>query len=186
MSVARSLRASLVRLGSLFQRDRLDRELAAELESHLAMQVEDNLRAGMTAGEARRQALLKLGGMAQAEERYRDRRGIPVLEHLGRDLLFGARMLRRNPGFTTVAVLTLGLGIGANTAIFSVFNAVLLRPLPFPRSGDLVLVWATNAETGDTEDVTSYPNFEDWQARSRSPRSSSISCSLVPPGRSLW
>ena len=168
VSVVRSLRASLVRLASLFQRDRLDRELAAELESHLAMQVEDNLRAGMTAGEARRQALLKLGGMAQAEERYRDRRGIPVLEHLGRDLLFGARMLRRNPGFTTVAVLTLGLGIGANTAIFSVFNAVLLRPLPFPRSGDLVLVWATNAETGDTEDVTSYPNFEDWQERSRS------------------
>ncbi len=168
MSAVRALRASFVRLASMFRRDRLDRELAAELESHLAMQIEDNLRAGMTASEARRQALLKLGGLAQAEERYRDRRGIPVLEHLGRDLVFGVRMLRRNPGFTAVAVLTLGLGIGANTAIFSVFNAVLLRPLPYPESGDLVLVWATNAENGDREDVTSYPNFEDWQARSRS------------------
>ena len=168
MSAVRALRASFVRLASMFQRDRLDRELAAELENHLDLQIEDNLRAGMTAVEARRQALLKLGGIAQAEERYRDRRGIPFLEHFGRDLLYGARTLRRNPGFTAVAVLTLGLGIGANTAIFSVFNAVLLRPLPFPRSGDLVLVWATNAENGDTEDVTSYPNFEDWQARSRS------------------
>jgi putative ABC transport system permease protein len=164
----RGLRASLVRLGAVFDRDRLDRELAAELESHLAMHVEDNVRAGMTPGEARRQALLKLGGVAQTEERYRDRRGIPVLENLIRDLLFGARMLRRSPGFTAAAVLTLGLGIGANTAIFSVVNAVLLRPLPFPRSGDLVMVWATNADNGDTEDVTSYPNFEDWRAGSRS------------------
>ncbi|HEX9967814.1 MAG TPA: ABC transporter permease, partial [Solirubrobacterales bacterium] len=164
----RRLRAFLLRLAAMFDRERLDRELAAELESHLALHIDDNLRSGLTPGEARRQALLKLGGVAQAEERYRDRRGIPLLEHLVRDLLFGARMLRRNPGFTAVAVLTLGLGIGANTAIFSVVNAVLLRPLPYPRSGDLVLVWATNTETGDTEDVASYPDFEEWQARSRS------------------
>ena len=167
----RALRASLVRLGATFggdRRDRLDRELAAELESHLAMQIDDNVRAGMTAEEAHRQAILKLGGVAQAEEIYRDRRGIPVLENLVRDLLFGVRMLRRNPGFTAVAVLTLGLGIGANTAIFSVVNAVLLRPLPFPRSADLVMVWATNARTGSMEDVTSYPDFEDWRAQSGS------------------
>ena len=78
----------------------------------------------------------------------------------------GARMLRTNPGFTAVAVLTLALGIGANTAIFSVVNAVLLRRCRSRESGDLVLMWATNAETGDTEDVTSYPNFEDWRAQS--------------------
>ena len=164
----RQLRALLVRLASIFDRGRLDRELAAELESHVAMHIDDNLRAGMTAVEARRQALLKLGGVAQVTERYRERRGLPLLENLIRDLRFAARMLLRNPGFSIVAVLTLALGIGANTAIFSVINAVLLRPLPFPRSERLVLLWATDAESGRTEDVTSYPNFSDWRARSRS------------------
>jgi predicted permease len=164
----RQLRAACVRLVSLFDRGRLDRELAAELESHVAMHVDDNLRAGMTAVEARRQALLKLGGVAQVTERCRERRGLPGLENLIRDLRFAARMLLRNPGFSAVAVLTLGLGIGANTAIFSVVNAVLLRPLPFPHSERLVLLWATDAESGRSEDVTSYPNFADWKARSRS------------------
>src|SRR4051794_38519873 len=166
--VMRQLRASLLRLAGMFDHGRAGRELAAELESHLAMHIEDNLRAGMPAEEARRHALLKLGGVVQIEERHRDRRGIPWLENLLRDLRFGVRMLRRNPGFAAVAALTLGLGIGANTAIFSVVNAVLLRPLPFPRSGDLVLIWATNTETGNTEDVATYPDFADWKARSRS------------------
>ena len=164
----RGLRALLVRLRAVFDRDRLDRELAAELESHLAMHIDDNVRAGMTPEEARRQAILKLGGVAQTEERYRDRRGLPGIENLGRDLLFGLRMMRRNPGFTAVAVLTLGLGIGANTAIFSIVNAVLLHPLPFPRSEELVIVWATNEDNGNNEDVTSYPNFEDWRSASGS------------------
>lgn len=164
----RRMRATLVRLASLFGRDRLDRELAAELESHLAMHIDDNLRSGMTAGEARRQALLKLGGVTQVTQRYRERRGLPLLENLVRDLRFAVRMLRRNPGFTAVAVATLALGIGVNTAIFSVVNAVILRPLPFPEPARLVLIWATNMETGRTEDVASYPDFADWQARSRS------------------
>jgi len=162
------MRATLVRLVSIFDRDRLDRELAAELESHLAMHIDDNLRSGMTAAEARRQALLKLGGMTQVTQRYRERRGLPLLENLVRDLRFAARMLYRNPGFTAVAVLTLALGIGVNTAIFSVVNAVILRPLPFPEPSRLVMVWATNLEAGRTEDVASYPDFADWRARSRS------------------
>ncbi len=166
-AMRRHVRAPLRRFAAMFDRARLDRELTAELESHLAMHIDDNLRAGMTPVEARRQALLKLGGVAQVEERYRERRGLPLLENLIRDLCFAARTLRRNPGFTAVAVLTLGLGIGANTAIFSVVNAVLLRPLPFPQPERLVLVWATNTETGDMEDVATYPDFADWRARSR-------------------
>src|SRR5881628_3997171 len=87
---------------------------------------------------------------------------------LVQDIRYAVRQLRRNPGFTIVAVLTLALGIGANTAIFSVVNAVLLRPLPFPQAERLVLIWATNERSGNTTDVASYPDFEDWKTQSRS------------------
>src|SRR5579872_7317983 len=137
----RLLRAWFMRLGGLFGKRRRDGELAAELESHVQMHVEDNLRAGMPPEEARRQALLKLGGVEQAKESYRDRRGLPWLETLAQDVRFGLRMLCKNPGFTAVAVLTLTLGIGANTAIFSVVDAVLLNPIPYPAANRLVVLW---------------------------------------------
>ncbi|MGH9329653.1 MAG: ADOP family duplicated permease [Vicinamibacterales bacterium] len=164
----RRVRALLLRLTGPFTRARRDREFAEELQSHLAMHIEDNVRAGMSPDAARRHALLKLGGVEQVKESYRDRAGIPVVEHLLQDVRVGARMLRRNPTFTAIAVLTLALGIGANAAIFSVVNAVLLRPLPFPESDRLVLVWATNTKNGDTQDVASYPDVEDWRAQSKS------------------
>src|SRR5262249_48913727 len=162
----RTIRALLIRLSVLTDRERKDRELAPELESHLQMQVEENLRRGMSIEQARRAALLKHGGLESAKERYRDRRGIPLLESLGRDVRFGLRSLGKSPGFTAVALITLALGIGANTAIFSVVNAVLLRPLPYPEASRLVMVWATNTARGATEDVASYPDFEDWRAQS--------------------
>jgi putative ABC transport system permease protein len=162
------LRAWTARVGGLFGRDRRERELREEIDSHLHLHIEDNVRAGLSPAEARRQALLRLGGVERLKEEYRDQRSVPLLQHLAQDVRFALRVLWKTPTFTAVAVLTLSLGIGANTAVFSVVNAVLLRPLPFPQSGRLVLIWATNTKNGDQHDVASYPDFEDWKGSSGS------------------
>jgi macrolide transport system ATP-binding/permease protein len=136
----RQLRAWLVRLGGFFRRNRRDGELTAELESHLQLHIEDNLRAGMSAVEARREAHLKLGGLEQTKEMVRERNRLPVLEVLLQDLRFGTRMLMNNPGFTAVAVLTLALGIGMNTGIFTILNGAAVRLLPVPHAEQLLAV----------------------------------------------
>jgi putative ABC transport system permease protein len=125
----RQLRAALLRLIGLTRRPRYERELADELMSHLDLHVDANLRAGMSPAEARRRALIVLGGIDQTKERYRERRGLPLVENVLRDARHGMRTLRRSPGFTATAVLTLMLGIGANTAIFSVAHALLVEPV---------------------------------------------------------
>jgi predicted permease len=157
----RRFRVMWLRLRALVQYDRLDSELAAELESHLALHVADNLRAGMTPDAARRLALVKLGGVVQVTEQHRYVRGVPLIEHLLRDARYAARALRAMPTFTAVAVLTLGLGIGANAAIFSVINAVVVRPLPVDRPGELVAI----NRLGRDVPTHSYPDYRDFRDR---------------------
>ncbi len=159
----RQLRGWLMRLVGLFNREKQDRELAEELESHLQMHIEDNLRAGLAPDEARRLALIKLGGLEPTKEKYRRQRGLPLIETLVQDLRYGLRMLVKRPGFTLIAVLSLGLGIGANTAIFSIVNTAALRPWPVERPDSLVSL--QNAGSRRVSTTFSYPNYKDFRDR---------------------
>jgi predicted permease len=146
----------LLRLRSLFRKERLDRELNAELTAHLDLHTEENLRAGMTPDEARRHAILKLGGVEQTKESVRDRRGIPLLETILQDVRFSLRMLRKNPGFTAVVVLTTALGIAANVSVFSFVDALFLRNVPARNPERLVRIVAPE---NDGEGLFSLPEY---------------------------
>jgi putative ABC transport system permease protein len=162
----RALRALLVRLASLFDGGRGDREMNAELESHLQLHIDDQMRQGATPEEARRRAVMKLGGVEPAREAYRDRQRLPLVETTVRDIRYALRALVARPGFSVAAILVLALGIGANTAIFSVVYAVLLRPLPYADPGRLVQVWHVpppKAFPGMTRFSVSPANYLDWK-----------------------
>jgi predicted permease len=153
----------LARLRSVFAKRRLDDDFAEELAHHLAQQTEDNLRAGMTADEAARQARIALGGVDQARELHRETRGLPWLEQFGRDLNFAIRVSRRERAFTLVALAILAIGIGLNTTVFSLVNTVLLRPLPFAHAEQLV--WITNGDpTASSRDLSAIASKVDtWE-----------------------
>ncbi len=135
-------RTLMRRLAALFRRTHLERELDAEVRSHLEMAVEMNLRKGMSAEEARREALRAFGGVEQTKELYREQRGLPMIETTLQDLRFGLRMLRRSPGFSILAILCLTLGIGANAAVFSWVEGILFRPYPVVANQERLLAVA--------------------------------------------
>jgi putative ABC transport system permease protein len=160
----RALRRFLARLlNSGLRRD--EERLREEVEEHIALQTAENLRAGLAPAEARRQAVLKFGAVESIKEDYRDQRGLPLLETLFQDVRYGLRQLRRNPGLTLTVLLTLALGIGANTAIFTVDYSTLLAPLPYPEAGQLVMVWS---KFQGPHNSVSAADFTDWKRQSTS------------------
>lgn len=169
------------RVGSFFRNHQLDQELSDEMSAHLEMAIEENMRRGMSAEEARREALVRFGGVQQAIERHREARGLPWLEVLLQDLRFTFRTLRRERGFTFVAVLILALGIGANIAVFSVVNTILLRPLPFPDPQQLVRIVEKNPQAGESSRTYSADATEDFQQQNRSFQSVSGYFAFSPP-----
>jgi predicted permease len=155
------LRAWVIRFAGLWSGARRERELSDEIESHLQLHIDDNLRSGMRPEQARRDAILKLGGVEPAKEAYRDRRGIPLVENLLRDTRYAIRQLRKNPGFTSTAVLVLGLGICASVAIFAFVDATLIKPLPYRDPARLVGLFETVQFCPRCP--LSYPDYLDWK-----------------------
>ncbi len=158
----------LAKLRALFRKDRLDRDMAEEMRYHLDQRIADHVADGMSPEDARFAAQRQFGNMSAIQEKARDQRGWTWFEHFGRDLRHGFRLLVRRPGFALAAVLTLALGIGANSAIFSVLNAVLLRPPPFDGPDRLVALWMENPAKGISRGRVSPADFVDWRSETKS------------------
>lgn len=156
------------RVTGLFRKNWQDREMAQEFESHLQLHIDDNIRAGMNPEQARREALVKFGGMESAKESVRETSRLLWLETAARDVRYALRGLRLNPAFAMTAVLSLTLGIGASVAIYTVADNLLLRPLPYPDAKQLVMLYEKNPHRGFAHNVISPANYFDWKAQSSS------------------
>src|SRR5215472_15642093 len=159
--------AWLDRLINVFRSAKVRGEIDEELRFHIDARITDNTAAGMSAEDARNDALRRFGGAAAALDKSRDADIFVWLETILQDLRYGARNLRSNPGVTAVALMSLALAAGASIAIFSIVNAVLLRSLPYKDPDRIAMLWATNTLNGTIEMNASVPNFEDWTKRTR-------------------
>jgi putative ABC transport system permease protein len=162
------LRAWLSRLAGVIDRRRDSRALTDELDFHVQRDIDDRVRAGMSADDARREALAALGGVEQTVESYRELQTLPFVEKTMQDLRYALRMLLKMPGFSLVAIATLALGIGANSAIFSVINAVLIEPLPFKNPSRLAVLWEENTRRPGRANVVGPANYIRWKERATS------------------
>jgi putative ABC transport system permease protein len=162
------LREAMERVRSFFQKPQRDSELDAEMAAHLELATEENLRQGVPADEARRLAMIRFGGVTQAKEQQREARGLPWLDVLMQDVRFTLRTLGRDRGFTLIAVIILGLGIGANITVFSVVNTILLRPLPFRNAQQLVRILSKNPTGGESSMTYSADATQEFQRLNRS------------------
>jgi len=169
------------RLRALFRRDRLERELDDEVRFHLEMQADDNVRAGMDGDEARRAAMRSFGGRDAMKETYRARRTIHFVETMTQDVRYAVRTMWKSPGFTAIAVVSLGLGIGANAAVFSVADLLLLKPLAIPRPAELLTVGVAARVENPSSLVASYHEYVDVRDRTTSFEGLSAT-TLVPAG----
>jgi hypothetical protein len=164
----RLLDKARLRLRSLCRRPNVEFELEAELRFHLDQLIEENISSGMAPEEARRAAQRMIGGIAQYKEECRDMRRVDFVQDLVQDVRFTIRSLAKSPGFTGVVVATLALGIGANTAIFTIVNGVLLRPLDYPKPDQLVYLTAESPAIGGTRNPLSAPEYTEFRQMNRS------------------